>query len=51
MNLRCGFDKILEVCASEEVSKVDEFAVVLILHVDDSPSVLTSSDLLAPDND
>ncbi len=38
-------------CSSEEVSEVDEFAVVLVLYVDDSPSVLTSTDLLASNND
>jgi hypothetical protein len=37
--------------AGEEVSEVDEFAVVLVLDVDDSPSVLTSTDLLAANDD
>jgi hypothetical protein len=41
----------LEVGAGEEVSEVDEFAVVLILNVDDSPSVLAAPDLLAPNDD
>ena len=32
MDLRSGFDQILEVSPSQEVSKVDKFAVVLILN-------------------
>jgi hypothetical protein len=36
--------------AGKEVSEVDEFAVILVLDVDDSPSVLTTTDLL-PTND
>jgi hypothetical protein len=41
----------LEVGAGEEVSEVDEFAVVLILNVDDTPSVLAATDLLASNDD
>lgn len=37
--------------ASQEVSEVDKFAVVLVLHIDDAPSVLSAADLLAIDND
>jgi hypothetical protein len=37
--------------AGKEVSEVDEFAVVLILNIDDSPSVLTTTNLLATNND
>ena len=37
--------------AGEEVSEIDEFAVVLILNVDDSPSVLAAADLLASNDD
>jgi len=51
MDLRRCFDQILEMGAGEEVSEVDKFAMVLILHVDDTPSVLASTDLLAPNND
>lgn len=47
---RC-FNQILEVGTGKEISEVDEFAVVLILDVDDSPSVLTSTNLLASNND
>lgn len=41
------FDQVLEVGAGQEVSKVDEFAVVLILDVDHTPAVLASPDLLS----
>ena len=34
-------------CAGEEVAEVDKFAVVLVLDVDDTPSVLPTADLLA----
>ena len=51
MDLRCGFDQILEMGPGEEVSEVDEFAVVLILNVDDTPPVLAPSNLLAPNHD
>jgi hypothetical protein len=50
MDLRGGLDKVLEVGSEEEVSQVDEFAVSLILDVDDTPSVLTATDLLAVDD-
>jgi hypothetical protein len=51
VDLRCCLDQVLEMGAGEEVSEVDEFAVVLVLDVDDSPSVLTSTDLLAANDD
>jgi hypothetical protein len=47
MDLRCRFNQVLEMGAGEEVSEVDEFAVILILNIDNSPSVLASTDLLA----
>lgn len=50
MDLGRRFDKVLEVCSQEEVSQVDEFAVVLILNVDDTPTVLTTSNLVTVDN-
>lgn len=50
VDLRCRLDQVLEMGTGEEVSKVDKFAVVLILNVDNSPSVLTTTDLL-PSND
>lgn len=51
VDLACRLDEILEVGAEEEVAEVDEFAVVLILHVDDAPAVLAANDLLAVDDD
>ena len=45
------FDQVLKVCARKEVSEIDKFAVVLILNVDNSPSILTAADLLASNND
>lgn len=38
-------------CPQQEVTQVDELAVVLVLDVDHTPSVLTATDLLAVDND
>lgn len=51
VDLGGGLDKILEVGSEEEVAQVDEFAVSLILDVDDTPSVLSAANLLAVDND
>jgi hypothetical protein len=51
MDLRCCLDQVLEMGAGEEVSEVDKFAVVLVLDVDNSPSVLATSDLLATNDD
>jgi len=34
----------------EEVSEIDEFAVVFVFHVDDSPSALSPSNRFAVDN-
>jgi hypothetical protein len=51
MDLRGRLNQILEVGAGKEVSEVDEFAVVLILNVDNPPSVLATTDLLASNND
>ena len=51
MDLRCRLDEVLKVGAEQEVSEVDEFAVVLVLDVDDAPPVLASTNLLAVDND
>jgi hypothetical protein len=45
VNLACGLDEILEVSASQEVTKVDKLAVPLIFHVDGTPTVLTSRDV------
>ncbi len=51
VDLGSRLNKILEVRAEQEVSEVNEFAVVLVLNVDYTPSVLASTDLLAIDND
>ena len=51
MDLRCGLDQVLQMGTGEEVSQVDEFAVVLVLDIDDSPSILTTTDLLATNDD
>jgi hypothetical protein len=51
VDLRSRLDEILEVRAEEEVPQVDEFAVVLVLDVDNAPPVLATPDLLAIDND
>jgi len=45
VDLACGLNEILEVSASQEVTKVDKLAVPLILHVDGSPAVLASGDV------
>lgn len=37
--------------SSEKVSEIDKFAVVLIFDIDDTPSVLSTSHLLAINND
>lgn len=44
-------DEVLEVGTQQEVSQIDKLAVVLVLNVDDSPSVLTTPDLVTVDND
>lgn len=51
MNLGGGLDEVLQVCAGEEVAEVHKLAVVLVLDVDDSPSVLAAAHWLAVDND
>lgn len=51
MDLRGGFDEVLEMGAGEEVAEVDEFAMVLVFDINDAPAVLTASDLLSTNND
>jgi hypothetical protein len=51
MDLAGGLDQVLEVCTGEEVSEIDEFAMILVFHIDDTPAVLTSANLLAADDD
>ena len=50
MNLACSLDEILEMCPGQEVSERDELAVVLILDIDDTPSVLATSNLSTTNN-
>jgi len=47
MDLGGCLDEVLEVSASEEVTEIYEFAVVLVFNVDDSPSILTTTNLFA----
>lgn len=51
VDLAGRFDQVLKMRTGEKVAKVDEFRVVLIFHVDDAPLVLSSTDLLAVNND
>ena len=49
MNLGCCLDKVLQMGTGEEVAEIDEFAVVLVLDVDRTPSVLTAAHLATID--
>ena len=49
VDLRCSFDQVLQVSASEEVPEVDEFAVAFVFDVDGSPAVLAGGDGFAVD--
>lgn len=51
MNLAGGFNQILQVSSGEEIPEIDKFAVILIFDIDDTPFVLTATDLLAINND
>jgi hypothetical protein len=51
VSLGGGLDELLEVGSGKEVSEVDEFAVSLVLNVDNTPAVLATADLLAVDDD
>jgi hypothetical protein len=50
VDLAGGLDKVLEMGTSEEVPKVDKFAVVFVLDVDYPPAVLATPDLLSVHN-
>lgn len=50
MDLARCFDEVLQVGSGEEVSEVDKFAMILVFDVDDTPTVLTATDLLAINN-
>lgn len=47
MDLGGSLDQVLQMGAKQEITKVHEFAVALVLDVDDSPTVLTSANGLA----
>ena len=51
VNLRCRLDEVLQMGAKQEIPEINELAVVLVLNVNDTPSVLATADLLAVDND
>lgn len=51
MDLRGRLNEVLEMGTGQEVSEVDEFAVALVLDVDDSPAVLAATDRLASNKD
>ena len=45
MNLTRRLNQILQVRPRQKIPQANEFAMVLVFHVDDSPSVLTATDL------
>jgi len=47
VDLRSSFDEILKVSTRQEVAEVDEFAMVLILDIDNTPAVLATTNLLS----
>jgi hypothetical protein len=49
VDLGSCFDQILQVCTSKKVSQLDEFAMILVFDVDDSPLVSSSADHFAVD--
>jgi hypothetical protein len=51
VDLAGGLNQVLQVGAGQEVAQVDKLAVVLILHVDNTPAVLAAANLLAVDDD
>lgn len=50
VDLACCFDEILKMGASQEVPQIHKLAMVLILHINDAPSVLAATNLLTIDN-
>lgn len=51
VDLRGGFDEVLEVGAGKEVAEVDEFAVAFVFDIDGAPAILAAADGLAVDRD
>jgi len=50
MDLRRGFDEVLQVCPGQEIAQVDKFAMLLVLNIDDPPPILSPANAL-PIND
>ena len=50
MDLAGGFDQVLQMGTGQEVPQVDKFAVILVLDIDNTPTVLSAADLLTVDN-
>lgn len=46
MNLAGSFNEILKMGTSEEISEIDEFAVIGVFDVNDTPAILTTTHLL-----
>lgn len=51
VGLGCCLDEVLQVRSEQEVAQVHELAVVLVLDVDNAPSVLATTNLLAVNDD
>ena len=51
VDLASGFNQVLEVGTRQEVSQIDKLAVGFILDVDDAPTILSTADLPAIDDD
>ena len=50
MDLARRLDEVLQVGTNKEVSEIDKLAVALVLHIDDAPSILTTTHLPAIDD-
>jgi len=50
VDLAGSLDQVLQMGAGQEVSQVNEFAVVLIFNVNDAPTVLAAANLLTVDD-
>ena len=51
MDLTCRLNQVLQMCPGKEISQTDKFAMVFILNVDDTPTILTTSYGASVDND
>ena len=50
MDLACRLDQILQMCPRQEVSERHKLAMVLIFHIDQAPSVLSTAHRTAVDD-